>query len=312
MIHKFPVDKEKRLIWASTRAYLENDNFKRKRFGGKRKSYWTIFERSVRFCSIFLKPTPLFERGKRNARNVLVNKYQFTFPDLPTAFNNYRILHLTDLHLDCVPGIENSIAERISELDYDFAVITGDYREQTHGSYKQILKPMETIIKSINAPDGKVALMGNHDTYLMVEDFEKMGLRMLVNETVHIKKDGAFINITGVDDPNTYYTDSALAAIEERHSGWKMLLAHSPELFDLAQANDYKLYLCGHTHGGQIALPGGVALVTHLKNGKKFYRGSWNVNGMSGFTSQGCGASGIPIRFNTQSEIALITLKCTG
>ena len=311
MISKFPVDKDKRLVWATTRAYLENDNFKRKRFGGKRKSHWTMFERMVRFFSIFLKIGPLYRIGKKNARNVVVNYYDLFFDNLPAAFDGYRIIQLTDLHLDCIPGIEDIISERLSELEYDLCVITGDYREQTHGGFKQILGPMKTIIDSFKPKDGAVAILGNHDTWLMIENFEQMGLRVLVNETIKINKEGAIINITGVDDPNTYYTDSALKSLEEDHPGFKILLAHSPELFDLAQQNSYQLYLTGHTHGGQICLPGGIALVTHLKNGKKYYKGVWNINGMTGLTNQGCGASGIPIRFNTQSEIAFITLKCS-
>jgi hypothetical protein len=86
-------------------------------------------------------------------------------------------------------------------------------------------------------------------------------------------------------------------------------LVHSPELFDLAAVNGYKLYLCGHTHGGQICLPGGIPVIRHLYNGKKYYRGLWQYNGMKGYTSEGCGTSGIPIRYNSHSEVTLFTLK---
>jgi uncharacterized protein len=305
----FPIDKTKRLVWATTRAYLEADNFKRKRFGGKRKSHWTLFERMVRFFSIFLKIGPLYRIGNENARNVVVNHYTLSFKNLPKMFDGYKIVHLADLHVDCIPGIENTLAEKLAELKCDLCVITGDYREKTHGGYKQILGPMRKIIGSIKSQDGILAILGNHDTYLMVDDFEKMGMRVLVNETVRINRKGERLNITGVDDPNTYYTDSALVVLEEEHPGFKILLAHSPELFDLAQKNDYQMYLTGHTHGGQISLPGGRAIVTHIKTGKKYYRGVWRINGMTGFTNQGCSASGIPVRFNTQSEIAYLTLR---
>ena len=264
----------------------------------------------MRFFSLFLKVGPFYRLGNQNARNVVVNYYEFIFKNLPPIFDGYRIIQLTDLHFDCIPGIEKILVEKLSDLKYDFCVITGDYREQTHGGYKQILQPMKETIDSIKNNDGIVAILGNHDTYLMVDDFEKMGIRVLVNETIRINRKGDYINITGVDDPSTYYTDSALIAMEQDVAGFKVLLAHSPELYDLAQKNNYHLYLTGHTHGGQICLPGGVAIVTHLKNGKKYYKGVWHVNGMTGLTNQGCGASGIPVRFNTQSEIAHITLRC--
>ncbi|NOY57520.1 MAG: metallophosphoesterase [Calditrichaeota bacterium] len=306
---KFPVDKEKRLIWSIARSCLENNKFKHKRFGGKQKSYWTLFERFVRFGSFFLKIGPFYGIGNDNSKNIIVNRIDVPAPHCPDAFDGYKILHLSDLHLDCVKGLDDIICDRLQNLSCDLCVITGDYREKTHGGYKQILGPLQKIINSIHARDGILSVLGNHDTYLMVPDFEKMGIRMLTNETVQIQRGNACISITGLDDPSTYYTDAALRALEEEKDGCKIVLVHSPELYDVASVNGYKLYLCGHTHGGQICLPGGIPLVTHLKTGKKFFRGLWQYNGMAGYTSQGCGASGIPVRFNTTSEITLLTLS---
>lgn len=154
-----------------------------------------------------------------------------------------------------------------------------------------------------------MAVLGNHDTYLMVDYFEEMGIRVLANETVTISRNDGQLAVTGVDDPHYYYTDQAITSMEEHIDGFKILLGHSPELYDVAADNGYSLYLCGHTHGGQICLPGGIPLITHLYNGRKFYRGLWRYNGMKGYTSQGCGSVSIPIRFNCESEISLITLK---
>ncbi len=306
---KFPLDKEKRLIWSTARSCLENNKFKHKRFGGKQKSHWTLFERFVRFGSIFLKIGPFYRIGNANAKNVTVSRIDIPSAHCPEAFDGYKILHLSDLHLDCVKGLEDIICDRLENLAYDLCVITGDYREKTHGGYKQILEPMQKVLESIHTRDGILAVLGNHDTYQMVPEFEKMGLRVLTNETVHIRRGESSLSVTGLDDPSNYYTDAALCAMEEENDGCKIVLAHSPELYDMASSNGYKLYLCGHTHGGQICLPGGFPLVTHLKTGKKYFRGFWQYNGMSGYTNQGCGASGIPVRFNTKSEIAVITLS---
>jgi predicted MPP superfamily phosphohydrolase len=143
----------------------------------------------------------------------------------------------------------------------------------------------------------------------MVRHLEEMGIRVLANETAIICRNEEKIAVTGIDDPHYYYTDQAVSSLEEEIAGFKIVLAHSPELYDLAADNDYSLYLCGHTHGGQICLPGGIPIFTHLYGGRRFYRGLWYYANMQGYTSQGCGASAIPIRFNTQSEIALITLR---
>ena len=87
-----------------------------------------------------------------------------------------------------------------------------------------------------------------------------------------------------------------------------VLLSHTPEIYRQAAHAGFDLMLCGHTHGGQICLPGGYPLILHVRHGRRYYRGLWRYKGMTGFTSQGCGTIGIPIRFNTVSEATLITL----
>jgi predicted MPP superfamily phosphohydrolase len=251
----------------------------------------------------------LYESGYSNARNITLNEIVINFVDLPDCVDSYRILHLTDLHLDSVEGMETIICEKIRDLQYDLCVMTGDYRERIDGGFKKILKPMRKIAETIKASDGILATLGNHDTYLMVQPLEEMGIRILANETFMIYRKKENIAVTGVDDPHYYYTDQAISALEEEIEGFKIILAHSPELYDLAANNDYNLYLCGHTHGGQICLPGGIPIFTHLYSGRKFYQGLWSYSNMKGYTSQGCGTAGIPIRFNTRGEIALITLK---
>jgi predicted MPP superfamily phosphohydrolase len=86
-------------------------------------------------------------------------------------------------------------------------------------------------------------------------------------------------------------------------------LAHTPELYRQAAGSGIHLYLCGHSHGGQICLPGGFPLMTFLDTGKRFYRGKWQYRDMVGHTSTGCGASKIPVRFNCMPEVTVITLK---
>jgi predicted MPP superfamily phosphohydrolase len=79
-------------------------------------------------------------------------------------------------------------------------------------------------------------------------------------------------------------------------------------MFDVAADNGYRLYLCGHTHGGQICLPGGIPIILHLRHGRRYYRGLWHYGRMTGYTGQGAGTVGLPVRFNTQSEITVLRL----
>jgi len=115
--------------------------------------------------------------------------------------------------------------------------------------------------------------------------------------------------VTGVDDVHYYYTDMALEALEATPDGFKVALVHSPEIYDLAEEHGYALYLAGHTHGGQITLPNGRPIITHLNSGKHLAAGLWQHKTMTGYTSNGVGVSGLPVRYNTRGEISLITLK---
>jgi len=296
-------------IWLSTRAHLESDRYKYSSSGKRSKSRWSLFSKLLNIFVILLKLFNLYKKGLKNAKNIHINKFTLEFPDLPEKFDGYKILHLSDLHLDTLPGIEDIIINKIKNLQYDLCVMTGDYRKNTLGSFMQIINPLKKIVSAKNPKDGIIAIFGNHDTYLMLKQFDKMGIKLLANESISISRGNDKITLTGTDDPFYYYTDQAINALEENIKGFKIALVHTSELYKTAEQNAYNLYLCGHTHGGQICLPGGIPIITHQFEGKKFYKGLWNYNQMKGYTSQGCGTSGIPIRFYSQSEIALFTLK---
>jgi predicted MPP superfamily phosphohydrolase len=187
--------------------------------------------------------------------------------------------------------------------------LTGDYRKDTKTALHQFYKSIENISRSIKARDGIIAVLGNTDTYRILPPFTAIGIRTLINETRDIYRGNEKISITGIDDPHSYFSDRVVDAIEKGSDGFKILAAHSPEIYDLAAKSAYDLYLSGHTHGGQICLPGGTPLMTSLNSGRFCARGEWNFRGMKGYTSQGCGTAFIPIRFNSQSEIALIELR---
>jgi uncharacterized protein len=231
-----------------------------------------------------------------------------SFPQLPEAFDGYKILHLTDLHLDTLPGIEQVICEKIAFMEYDLCVITGDYRKLTIGSFEKVIGPLEKIINCTNAKDGVVAILGNHDTHEIVPILDAMDVTVLTNETIQMHRGLEKITITGVDDPHYYYSGQAVEALRTPEEGFKIALIHSPELYEEAAENGYQLYLCGHTHAGQICLPQGIPVLRNLKKGHHLYRGLWQHGGMTGYTSAGCGVSGLPLRFFSRGEIALFTL----
>ncbi len=310
-MHNYPLrqkEKEARLIWVSVRATIEAFRFKSKRSGKKSKSNWTLFKRLLWIFQFSLKLAGVYKKGLANAKNIEVKNVTLIFEDLPPAFNGFKILHLSDLHFGAIEGLEDILIRKIQLLDFDLCVITGDLRLDTTGSFRQVIPAIKKLLETVHPEYGVLAVLGNHDTYKMVEFLEPPGMRFLLNETIHIEKENQRLRITGTDDTFYYYTDMALHALEDRPGEFSIALSHTSELSDVAAENHYKLYLCGHTHGGQICLPGGIPVISHQKGNRERVRGFWQHNGMTGYTSPGAGVSGIPLRFNCPPEITVFEL----
>ena len=254
-----------------------------------------------------LKLTALFQRGNQNFLDLQIVDNEVYLPDLPSSFDRFRILHLSDLHLDIDPSITPVILEQITGLEYDLAVITGDFRAGTGGKYQLAMDETTKIIQALDAP--KYGILGNHDFIEFVPTLEDAGLQILLNETVPLQRGEDVIYLSGVDDPHFYETDNLQRARENIPNGTvSILLAHSPELYRSAAAAGYDWMLSGHTHAGQICLPGRIILISNARCPRKMMHGPWMHNRMQGYTSAGTGSSGLPVRFFSPPEIVIHTL----
>jgi len=295
----------RRQIWAENRFRMEIDNMKTRRHGLKSRHRWYELLFMMKCFELLVKITGLHKRGRQNAEDIVLKEAPLFFPNLPKAFDGFTLLHLSDLHLDSSEGLEDRILRIIGDRTVDLCVLTGDYRTKMHGLHKHIIKSLEYLVNNIDSRQGFLGVLGNHDGCHMVNPMEKLGIRMLINGKFHINRGNDRIQIVGTDDVHYYYTDQAVHALEYADDEFSIALIHSPELFDLAAEMGIDLYLCGHTHAGQVCLPGGIALIRHLNRGRKFYKGYWRYQEMLGFTHAGVGTSGIPLRFNTQGEILI-------
>lgn len=299
-----------RQLWLSNRKKLEALRFNRISERAKETGRITLLDHMLPLITLGLKTMGFYHWGFKNALDVALKQHELYFENLPRNFDGYKILHLSDLHIDCLPGLEDVICQMISGLEYDMCAITGDYRLGSYGTYKEnVVEPLKKIADAITARDGIYATLGNHDTHHIVNILEEMGMVALTNETKYIRRGEEQMVITGTDDPYTYYTNQMVEALNTDDAGFKVALAHSPELYKEAAKNHYDLYLCGHTHAGQICLPTGAPLISHLKKGKHLVSDFWKEENMVGYTSAGCGTSGLPIRFNCRGEITLFTLR---
>jgi predicted MPP superfamily phosphohydrolase len=251
----------------------------------------------------------LHGRGRRNARKLAVRHNHITVRGLPAAFNDYTILQISDLHIDMAPDFPHVLIEVLRQVKYDLCVLTGDFRAETYGPYDATLEAMQQVRKHLQ---GDVyGVLGNHDTICMVPGLESMGVKMLLNEQVALKCGDDAIYLAGIDDPHYYRADNLEKAADPiPNDAVSILLAHSPEIYRNASHANFNVLLCGHTHAGQICLPGGIPVMCNARCPRAFCRGAWNYRGMVGYTSAGSGASIVDVRINCPPEITLHHLQC--
>ncbi len=255
-----------------------------------------------------LKFFMLYGWGNRQARNIRMVEHCAPLARLPQAFAGYRILHLSDLHIDVGGGIAEAIRNAVAPLEYDLCVITGDFRSAVKGPYDDMLKETARLMDVLHPP--VYGVLGNHDCLELAPHLEAMGIRLLINENVAIEKDGASLFLAGIDDPHFYETNNlekALDGIPEY--GCVVLLSHSAEPYRQALAAGVALMLSGHSHAGQICLPGGIALFNNAKHPRSMMRGEWRRGALLGYTSPGTGSCLVPIRFFAPPEATIHILE---
>jgi hypothetical protein len=248
--------------------------------------------------------TGLYWRGLSNSAKVELRHNRIVTPDLPAAFEGFTILQLSDLHVELSEAAMERVAELASSASYDICVLTGDYRAQTFGPYADALAGVARLCRRLKGPI--YGVLGNHDTICMVPALEEMGVRMLLNEQETIERGGARLYLAGVDDAHFYRMDNIAKAAEGiPHHEFSILLSHTPEIYRQAAHADFNVLLSGHTHGGQICLPGGIPITLNCVLPRSMGNGSFNHHGMIGYTSAGAGVSIVPARFNCPPEITL-------
>jgi len=270
----------------------------------------------LRFVSIdrlaekALKLFLLWNRAHQNIFKIRIVEQSWKLPYLPPAFSGIRLLQLSDLHLDIHPDLSPVIARAVRECPHDAMLITGDYRNSTDKDQEPAMTLMPRVLAATQAPC--YGVLGNHDFIQKVERLERYGMRVLLNESAALERSGQQLWIAGVDDPHFYQThDFAAARAGIPTDACSVLLCHSPEPHAEAARYGFNLMLSGHTHGGQICLPGGRHLVCSSKGlPRRFVRGRWESGGMPGYTSPGTGSSGVAARLNCPPEITLHTLLC--
>ncbi len=255
-----------------------------------------------------LKASLLHDRGRRNALQLQVTEHELWINDLPHAFEGYTILHISDLHLDVNEHVAGVLAKTVAAVDYNLCVITGDIRARTYGPFDKALDAMSYVRDGLKHP--VYAVLGNHDSIQMVPGLEGMGIQVLLNESIALERGGQTIHLAGIDDPHYYKADNIeKAAYGIPEDAISILLSHTPEPYRHAAFAGFNVMLCGHTHGGQICLPGGLPIMSNAKCPRTMVNGAWRYRDMLGYTSRGSGVSVVDVRFNCPPEVTLHRLR---
>ncbi len=301
---------EKRLghIHARQRVGIEIEHEQRVFGGGINFFHPENWYSAHSLIAYVLRLTGLYRIGLRNTLDIQVRHNDVPISGLPTAFDGYTLLHLTDLHVDLNPPAVEALANTVSGLEYDVCVMTGDYRAQTYGPFEPALEGMAGLLTQLSQP--VYAVLGNHDSVRMLPGLEALGISMLLNESVALTRGDDAVHLVGVDDAHYYRVDSiAMAGQRVPADGVSILLSHTPEIYRQAAHAGFDLMLCGHTHGGQICLPGGMPISLDARCPRHMGAGVWSYKDMQGYTSVGAGSCIVPVRLNCLPEVVLHHLR---
>ncbi|MFM2429880.1 MAG: hypothetical protein RLZZ511_1093 [Cyanobacteriota bacterium] len=254
----------------------------------------------------------LFYVGVVEPRWIEVRQIAITLPQLDSAFEGYRIVQLTDIHADRWMDADRlgHIVQLTNRQNPDLVVMTGDYVTRSATEFTPTLQ----ALAQLSAPDGTLAVMGNHDMYehsaMIADQLTQAKVQVLENQTVNLSRQAAPLTIAGLGDALTFHDDLPAVLSQLPAQGPAILLAHEPDVADQTAASDrFGLQLSGHSHGGQIKLPMiGVRRITP-KLAKKYPNGLYQVGNLMQYTSRGVGLAGrVRIRLNCRPEITVFTL----
>lgn len=222
---------------------------------------------------------------------------------LPTALEGLRIALVTDLHLSAmVSAADISEAVRLaSNTTPDLIVLGGDYISFSNRAY---IEPCADLLRPLAAPHGVFAVLGNHDVEPeMTHALTRRGIAVLADDRTTILVRGERIELVGVRFWTRLTRD--ITRLMSGGTGWTILLSHDPRRFDQAVDLNIPLVLSGHTHGGQIVLPGMGAIAA-----RKFpiTEGVLSRENTTMFVSRGVGTVYVPCRINCPPEVVLLSL----
>jgi hypothetical protein len=247
-----------------------------------------------------------------DARDFEIVDLKVSIPDLDPVFNDYRIAHISDIHLGqwiSAKRIEG-VVNLVNKQKPDLVAITGDSVSYV---VNEPVLDMLRFLKNLKPKDVTLAVLGNHDHWMGAKEIRRVmdesKIIELENDVYTIKRGDAMLHIAGVDSITLEKHDLDAVLRKLPLSGPAILLAHEPDFADESAATGrFSLQLSGHSHGGQMIIPG---IGTPFRGSKfmKYPLGEYKVEKMVQYTNRGLGTNIFWIRINCPPEITILRLQ---
>jgi len=240
---------------------------------------------------------------------------------LPDAFDGFTIAQLSDFHYDGYFGVTpiRRAVEIVNRLNADIVVLTGDFvtlafnvvDRRRKRKCAMAAEPCGALLSSLRSRLGSIAVLGNHDVgsypAFVTDALTAHGIPVLRNQSQSVERKGARLWFVGLDslegEPQIELSLKKVPADEP-----VILLVHEPDFADEAARYPVDLQLSGHSHGGQIWLPG-IGAPWLPEDARKYPRGQYSVGRLSLYTNIGIGTIRVPVRLNCTPEVTLLTLR---
>ena len=241
----------------------------------------------------------------------VLERVDLTLPAAHPDLAGMTIAFITDTHVGPFIALED-LQRALALLDGespDLVLLGGDYVSESPRYTRETAELLAQVVS--DAPLGGYGILGNHDLSIaktrVPEEFGRLGIPILRNGAAEVRYKGASLYIGGIDE--TLLGDDqpgdTFAQIPDDAAG--IALWHEPEFAELAAAQGAFAQLSGHTHGGQVRLPG-VGPIGLPIHGKRHVIGTSIADGMPIYTSRGVGVYRPPARYNCPPEVTLVTL----
>jgi uncharacterized protein len=246
-----------------------------------------------------------------------VTRLEGVVPNLPPN-NRLRIVHLSDIHVERLTRREHAVLGLVRELEPDYILLTGDYLNLSYVEDPNSADQFRAWARQLRAGRGIYAVAGGPpvETPGQAADlFRDTGVCLLDDELLTLVHDGCRLQIVGVSCSRDKRADGATLNDILKHADYTLptiLLYHTPDLMPAAaDTSRIDVYLAGHTHGGQLCLPGYGALFTCSEFGKRYEAGPYRQGRTLLYVNRGIGLEGLSgprARFLSQPEVLYLTL----